>query len=1018
MAFYLAQKKFPFYISITAIVVFITFSLTGLFLWISHKESRTAAIKTADRLFGEINQKVIERYETAMESVAVLSGTVALMPSMTTIPKEDGLDHPGVKLMLQELEHYGYLYSLYAGYADGSFLQIIAAREDVDSILLYKAPAKTYFIVRTITSRAGVGRRQIWRFLDFKRRFLGGRDEDAPSYDPRRKSWYREALQSEEAIFTDPYVFGFAKIPGITCAEKLMQEAGVFGCDITLERFAESLRRQKVSENGKLFLFDRKGRLIVHPSEDSVKTSTIRSDENTERELGFIKGEESDDEFVRAVVASFKTPGGISVGKSELIKIQDNEYLVRLSEMKPELNFDAILGSVAPVSDFTGHIRRMQIRIFVFSILVFAIVMPLVLWMSRRISRSMMMLEKEADKVRRFDFSESEPFDSMIKEIHSHIQAFNLMKSTIRQRTDALIATQKKLEKLVKSGIALSAEQDMDKLLEMIFQSASELSRAAGGTLFLRDEKDQLQFKIVQTADQGIVRGKILDTSDGIRTVPLYHPDSGDENHDKIESHVTLTGKTVVVQETDSDQRFDLSRTCQFDENTDVPCSSLLTVPLKPRQGKPLGVLQLFNNSGNTTGFDGEIVGFVEALASQAAIALNNKKLLEAQRELFNAFIQLLAGAIDAKSPYTGGHCARVPEVANMLARAASNSEEEAFLEFKIQTEDEWREFQIAAWLHDCGKVTTPEYVVDKATKLETIYNRIHEIRTRFEVLWRDREIACYQKMLSGKHDESGLRLQLKKEQEQIREDFAFVAECNVGGEFMADEKIERLKQIASKRWVRHLDDGIGLSQDEEYRKRNEPPKTLPVEECLLMDRPEHIFERVNPDPFDGNPLKFKMDVPEHLYNNGELYNLCIRKGTLSDEERFKINEHIIQTLLMLRKLPFPSYLINVPEIAGAHHETMIGTGYPRQLKKDEMSVPARIMAISDIFEALTARDRPYKKPKTLSESLRIMSLMRDDQHIDPELFELFLTSKVYQNYAEKFLDPSQIDQVDIRQFL
>jgi len=676
------------------------------------------------------------------------------------------------------------------------------------------------------------------------------------------------------------------------------------------------------------------------------------------------------------------------------------------------------LGSVAPVSDFTGHIRRMQIRIFVFSVLVFAVVLPLALWMSRRISRSMMLLEKEADKVRRFDFSESEPFDSMIKEIHSHIQAFVLMKSTIRQRTDALIATQKKLEKLVKSGVALSAEQDMDKLLEMIFQSASELSLAAGGTLFLLDEKDRLQFKIMQTADQGIVRGELADTGNGRMTIPLYHPDSGDENHEKIESHVALTGETVVVQEMTGEHQFDLSNTCQLDENWNVLCSSLLTVPLKPRQGKPLGVLQLFHNSGTAGGFDEEITGFVEALASQAAIALNNKNLLEAQRELFNAFIQLLAGAIDAKSPYTGGHCERVPEVAEMLARAASNSEGDAFSSFKIQTDDEWREFKVAAWLHDCGKVTTPEYVVDKATKLETIYNRIHEVRTRFEVLWRDREIEYYQKKLSGKHDESHLRGQLEKDREEIREDFAFVAECNVGGEFMVDEKIERLKQIASKQWVRHLDDSIGLSQDEEYRKRKELPQTLPVEECLLVDRPEHIIERLNPDPFDGNPLGFKMDVPEHQYNNGELYNLCIRKGTLSEEERFKINEHIIQTLLMLGKLPFPIYLINVPEIAGAHHETMIGTGYPLRLKKEEMSVPARIMAIADIFEALTARDRPYKKPKTLSESLRIMGSMRDDQHIDSELFELFLTSRVYQEYAEKFLDTSQIDRVDIRQFL
>ena len=160
------------------------------------------------------------------------------------------------------------------------------------------------------------------------------------------------------------------------------------------------------------------------------------------------------------------------------------------------------------------------------------------------------------------------------------------------------------------------------------------------------------------------------------------------------------------------------------------------------------------------------------------------------------------------------------------------------------------------------------------------------------------------------------------------------------------------------------------------------------------------------------------MDIPEHLYNHGELYNLAIRKGTLTDEERFKINEHITQTIIMLNKLPFPDYLAHVPEFAGAHHETMIGTGYPKRLNKDEMSTPARVMAIADIFEALTAADRPYKKAKTLSAALRIMSFMRNDQHIDAELFDLFLTSGVYMQYAEEFLAPGQIDDVNIADFL
>jgi HD-GYP domain-containing protein (c-di-GMP phosphodiesterase class II) len=394
------------------------------------------------------------------------------------------------------------------------------------------------------------------------------------------------------------------------------------------------------------------------------------------------------------------------------------------------------------------------------------------------------------------------------------------------------------------------------------------------------------------------------------------------------------------------------------------------------------------------------------------------RQLLDQQRKLFDDFTKLIAGAIDAKSPYTGGHCARVPVIAQMLSDAACESNAPPFAAFNMQTADQRWEFEVAAWLHDCGKVTTPEYVVDKATKLETLYNRIHEIRMRFEVLLRDAEIDCCRRRLAGDMDESRLEEELAQTRKAIVDDFAFVAACNVGGEFMADEKIDRLRQIATRTWVRHLDDRIGISQEEAALKNQEPSPSLPVIEAVLADKPEHVIPRTQADPFDGNPHGFSMTVPKDQYNLGEIYNLSIRKGTLSPEDRFKINEHIIQTIIMLERLDFPEYLTNVPEFAGAHHETMIGTGYPRGLKKEDMSIPARIMAIADIFEALTAADRPYKAPKSLSEALKIMSLMRDDQHIDAELFDLFLKSGIYRTYADRYLNRSQIDEVDIRHYV
>jgi len=392
------------------------------------------------------------------------------------------------------------------------------------------------------------------------------------------------------------------------------------------------------------------------------------------------------------------------------------------------------------------------------------------------------------------------------------------------------------------------------------------------------------------------------------------------------------------------------------------------------------------------------------------------QNLQKAQSELMDSFIQLIAGAIDAKSKYTGGHCSRVPELSMMLAEEASKSEIEVFQEFSLDGEDERRELKIASWLHDCGKVTTPEYIVDKATKLETIYNRIHEVRTRFEVIHRDLTIQALEKKLAGE-DAKEVDNWLESEHKKLIEDFEVVAKANVGSEFMKDEDKEKIRQIASRTWVRNFDDTLGLAHEEKQRVLLDNT-TTPMVEQLLADRKRHIIPREHFDYEEYERLGFKTKVPENLYDLGEVSNLTISAGTLTYEDRFKIQEHVIMTIKMLETLPFPENLKNVPLYAGAHHETLIGTGYPRQLTKDDMPLPARIMAIADVFEALTASDRPYKEPKTLSQSIKILSFMVKDQHLDEDLFKLFLSSGIYKTYAQHYLKPEQIDEVDISQYL
>jgi len=572
--------------------------------------------------------------------------------------------------------------------------------------------------------------------------------------------------------------------------------------------------------------------------------------------------------------------------------------------------------------------------------------------------------------------------------------------------------------RLIDLGIALSAERHHNRLMELILSGAKELTNADGGTLYLHDAANQtLQFAIVLNDTLKIALGGT--TGKPITFPPLrLYDEQGNPNHKNVSTAAALSGKTVAIDDAYDADSFDFSGTKAFDANTGYRSQSFLTVPLKNHEGDVVGVLQLINArdvDGHVAPFPDESVALVEALASQAAVALDNQMLLDAQKKLFTSFIEVIANAIDAKSPYTGGHCRRVPALTNMLTRAATEADHGIFAGFDL-TEDEWYELEVAGGLHDCGKVTTPEYVVDKATKLETIYNRIHEIRTRFEVVKRDAEIAYWKGLAQG-GDEATLAAERDARLEQLDADFAFVADCNVGGEFMAPEKIERLKKIGETTWLRTLDDSIGLAWEEAQRKPKEKA-AVPALEHLLADKAEHVVPHDKPAMQPDNPWGFKIKPPAQKFNLGEIYNLSIARGTLTAEDRYHINDHIVQTIIMLEALPFPKALKRVPEWAGAHHEKLDGTGYPKGLKKDEMSIPARAMAIADIFEALTARDRPYKTPKKLSECVKILSFMKKDQHIDPDLFELFLTSGVYKEYAAQFLTPDQIDEVDISHYL
>ncbi len=520
------------------------------------------------------------------------------------------------------------------------------------------------------------------------------------------------------------------------------------------------------------------------------------------------------------------------------------------------------------------------------------------------------------------------------------------------------------LERLNSIGVALSAEHDNKRLLEIILLGAKELTNADGGTLYLVTEDNKLKFEIVRTLSLNIAMGGTTGKEITFSPLPIYL-DNGVPNTNMVAAYSVVNDKTVNIADAYLTEGFDFSGTRKFDETTGYRSKSFLTVPMKNHENEIIGILQLINAIDPVTN---QIIAFseshqrlVESLASQAAVALTNHNLIAGLRRLFESFIKLIADAIDEKSPYTGGHCQRVPELTMMLANAAINTKTGPLKDFTMN-EKEIYELNIAAWLHDCGKVTTPESIMDKATKLETIFDRIHLIDHRFELLKTQRENAYLHKAIQLAHSKSVNNKQMTHDikviKKQLDDDKNFIRKVNFGTEFMTPEDKQRVKQIAN------------------YEYKND----------------------------FGQSVKFLTE--------NEVYNLTIERGTLTSEERTVINNHIVVTINMLEALPYPKDLRRVPEYAGGHHERMDGTGYPKGLTRDQMSIPARMMGIADIFEALTSKDRPYKKAKSLSETLSILGKMRLNHHIDPDIFDLFIREKIYLQYAEKFLEPEQIDEV------
>ena len=517
--------------------------------------------------------------------------------------------------------------------------------------------------------------------------------------------------------------------------------------------------------------------------------------------------------------------------------------------------------------------------------------------------------------------------------------------------------------------IELAATTDTEEIIERILDEAISLTHSEGGTLYLMKKEEgnntALTFEIIKNEKLNIHMGGKNGPTIPFPSIPLYE-ENGETNEHNVAAYSANSIEVVNIPDVYESQDFDFSGARAFDQQAEYRTTSVLTLPLLNHQHEVIGVLQLINSRHPDTDhiipFSDRYIPLLKGLALYAAIALNNQILVQDLKNLLDAFVRTIAKAIDAKSPHTSGHCQRVPLLMELIAEAACANDDK-YRDFQLN-EEEWYELRVSAWMHDCGKLATPDSVLDKSTKLHKMRDGIEIIEARFSALKQQTKIQFLEACIEQPDQQAELKSAFNQTIDKLNDDFTFVKTSNKGGEFMSAEAKEKIEEIAKIQW-----------------------------------------------PDINGELKNMLD-------DDEIYNLCIERGTLTAEERQIINNHMTVTIEMLEELPFPKQLQRVPEYAGGHHEKMNGSGFPRGLTKEQMSIPARMMAIADIFEALTAKDRPYKDPMKISLSLNIMGRMVKDEHIDPDLFELFVRSRVWEKYAKRVLSPEQLDIDDIEPYI
>ncbi len=950
--------------------------LAGLGYHMMTQMIEAAVERRVDAIGRGIKRDITNRIRRPAQTVLAASAKGQL--PMARTPEERIRLLPLVQEILRSNSVFG---AMVISYDNGDIFMAKLLETERERLFFGGPPETTLLVMEVQTS--GPYPTSEYSFYDPQLQLLSSREDgNGPDYLVHERAWYRAAMQTDGMVETDPQIIFSRQTVSMVVAQKSFDGRAVVALGIRLDHLSSLLDSERPTPGSRLALFQPdkhvmavdQGLIIQENGQLTLRALDDLAPIIRQGVEKFHRGLRTTDLRVDAGAESsgLRVPYG---GRDWLL------FLEELDDAPDQIGNFMVLAIPRDEMFVRVGLFLRYAMLGMFGLLL--LIGPVVWLVARHVSAPLRLMTERMRNPLRLSAEGTKSPPSLMPEIN------RLMLNMEFIRED-----QRKILSII--GL-IGGDRDFGTLPGRVLKEIMTIVEADGGALMIMDESKTFLEKGWFCWDNGAVRDTVMP---GLLPRTAYATsralDEGRSVQDRIERNDPRAGVAPVAP--------------GFAGHPDVNWLTLISLPLHDRAGEPLGSMTLMKRGEpGEPSLTAEQISFVETIVAAAAVVLETQALIKSQNDLRDALIHILAGAIDTKSPHTGGHCSRVPVIFQMLLEAAHETEDGPLKDFRLNDAAR-EEARLAAWLHDCGKITTPEYVMDKATKLETLYDRIHEIRTRFEVLKRDAEIASLKARLDGADPEEEQR-KLAQALMELDDEFAFVAAHNLGGEHVDDANVERLAAIGRRAWRRTLDKRLGVSRDELARMENAGVSGPPALETLLMDSPEHIIPRGEKDrlPAD-NPWGFRLDIPDVLYNRGELYNLSVYRGTLTTEERYKINDHITRTIMMLEELPLPKHLRGVPERAGAHHETMDGRGYPRRLKREEMSWSARMMAIADIFEALTASDRPYKTSKTLREALEIMESFKKNNHIDPHLFELFLSADIPRRYAAEYLKAEQND--------